>query len=465
MRCRRISAKLAINQRRGFALWGLFCLLSVGAMLMSGALEACRGTPSQPVPVTVTLLDPGWLDQEFLAWRKHEEEDFTRKTGIRVKDFPAPETAIDQLALWHRLLQDPSDAPDVFAIDVIWPALTADFSLSLNSYRSDTTDDFSRLVDDDVVNGQLVAMPYHVDAGLLFYRTDLLKEYGFKAPPSTWEELEKMAGRIQKGERAKGRKDFWGFVWQGAASEALTCNALEWQASEGGGRIIEPDRTITVNNPATIRAWERAATWVGSISPPSVVAYREWDSLNIWRSGNAAFMRNWPTSYLTSEVAGMKGRFAATLLPAGRAGRTATLGGASLSISRTTRHPKEAAALLRYLCRRDVELARALATSQPPVMPELFKMPEVLKTRPHFAELEPMLHSQAVERPSTVTGKNYEEVSAAYFNAVHSVLTKQKKASAAVADLEQELIRITGFHPRSVPVVVGPRARGREHAD
>jgi trehalose/maltose transport system substrate-binding protein len=48
-----------------------------------------------------------------------------------------------------------------------------------------------------------------------------------------------MARRIQSGERAKGKKDFWGYVWQGADGEALTCDALEWQAGEGGGRIIE----------------------------------------------------------------------------------------------------------------------------------------------------------------------------------------------------------------------------------
>jgi trehalose/maltose transport system substrate-binding protein len=254
-----------------------------------------------------------------------------------------------------------------------------------------------------------------------------------------------MAGRIQKGERAKGKKDFWGFVWQGAPSEALTCNALEWQASEGGGRIIEADKTITVNNPRTVRAWERAASWVGTISPPSVVAYREWDALNIWHSGNAAFMRNWPTSYVTSENSGIGNKFAATLLPAGFAGHAATLGGASLSVYRGTPHPKEAAALVRFLCRRDVERARALATSQPPVMADLYELSEVVAKRPHFFQLEQIFRSGVVERPSRVTGMKYEKVSAAYFNEVHTVLTRQKSASQAVSDLEAELKEITGF--------------------
>jgi len=442
-----------------FRLRGLWTpLLGVAALFL--CLESCCDTTPQPGAVTITLLDPGWLDKEFVSWRRHEEEEFTRETGILVKDLPAPETAIDQLALWRKLLQNPSDAPDVFAIDVIWPSLTAEHSLSLNSYLADTVDDFPMLTANDTLNGQLVAMPYHADAGLLFYRTDLLLEYGYRAPPSTWDELEKMAARIQKGERSKGKKDFWGFVWQGAASEALTCNALEWQASEGGGRIIEADKIITVNNPGTVRAWERAARWIGTISPPSVTAYREWDALNIWRSGNAAFMRNWPTSFVTSENSEIKGKFGATLLPAGRLGHAATLGGASLSIYRNTQHPKEAEALVRYLCRRDVELARAKATSQPPVMPELYDVPEVVQARPHFAALKQIFTQGVVERPSSITGSKYDQVSAAYFNAVHSVLTKRKSASEAAADLERELVQITGFQAHStVSALVTDRKR------
>ena len=59
------------------------------------------------------------------------------------------------------------------------------------------------------------------------------------------------------------------------------------------GRVVESDRTISVNNPAAIRAWQRARHWIGWISPPSVVAYRERDSMNVFDSGEAAFNRVW----------------------------------------------------------------------------------------------------------------------------------------------------------------------------
>ena len=454
MQCRQVAIQKMRNQGRIFSSLTFRSVIRAGlsgVFLMTG-LQGCQKPAPDPGPVTITLLDPGLLDPEFTTWRKHEEEEFTHETGIRVKDLPAPETAVDQLALWRKLLQNPSNAPDVFAIDVIWPALTAEYSLNLNAYRSDTAQDFPALVANDVVNGQLVAMPYHVNVGMLFYRTDLLRAYGYRAPPSTWDELEKMAARIQAGERAKGKKDFWGYVWQGAASEALTCNALEWQVSEGGGRIIEDDRTISINNPNAIRSWERAAHWIGSISPPGVVAYKEWDAINLWRSGNAAFMRNWPTYYLASQNEGsvIRGKFAATLLPGGRGGRVGTFGGGSFSVFRNSRHPAQAIALVRYLCRRDVELARMRETFQPPVIPELYDAPEVLKTGPHFAELKQLLLEDTVARPSTVTGAKYGQVSEAYFNGVHSVLTKEKTAAQAASDLEQQLALITGFPVRRI---------------
>jgi len=47
----------------------------------------------------------------------------------------------------------------------------------------------------------------------------------------------------------------------------------------------------------TIRAWRMAARWVGTISPPGVIAYKEGDAFNIWQAGNAVFMRNWTSNY------------------------------------------------------------------------------------------------------------------------------------------------------------------------
>lgn len=416
------------------------------AGLLTITAESCARKIQNPV--TLTVIDTAWLSKEYQGWRDLEWQRFTRETGIAVHFLPAPETAVDQLELWRRLLERHSTSPDVYAIDVIWPAILGPHFQNLKPYTAQEIPFiFPQLIANDTVNGRLVAMPDRIGTGLLFYRTDLLAKYGYKDPPATWEELRDMATRIQAGERAKGQKDFWGFVWEGAPSEALTCNALEWQISEGGGQIIEADRTISVNNAATIRAWKRAASWIGSISPPSVIDYLEWDAVNVWLEGKAAFMRNWPAAYVVSQAenSSVRDRFAVTELPRGRAGHAAVLGGTSYSVSRYSPHPREAVQLIRFLCRRDVQLWRTHLLPEPPVIPDLYRNPEVLKANPYFGTFEQAFLESMVVRPSNVTGYKYPDVSRAYFEAVHSVLTRQRPAEKAVAELESKLVEITAF--------------------
>ncbi len=154
----------------------------------------------------------------------------------------------------RKLLKDGSGA-DVLNIDLIWSPILEPDLLDLRPYLEAEIPQLEpQLLPSYTVNGKLVAVPFNVPLGALEYRTDLLQEYGYDHPPKTWSELETMATRIQAGERAKGTKDFWGYVWQGVAGEALTCNALEWQMAAGGGRVIEQDRIISVNNPEAIAA-------------------------------------------------------------------------------------------------------------------------------------------------------------------------------------------------------------------
>jgi trehalose/maltose transport system substrate-binding protein len=415
-------------------------------VLLSLLLQSCA-KPSAHEPVTLTLLDE-WPNKTFSEARQQELQQFTRETGIRVSLLPSPESARQKLALWRELLGTGASGPDVYAVDVIWPGMLADYFVDLKPYfASEVAVEFPAVTAAYTVDNKLVAMPYHPDIGLLYYRTDLLRQYGYREPPRTWDELETMAARIQAGERAKGKKQFWGFVWQGAADEGLTCDALEWQAAEGGGRIIEENHTISVNNPQAIRAWRRAAHWVGSISPPGVVGYREWDSLNVWVAGDAAFMRNWPSAYVDSKAPAspILNKFDATLLPGGKAGRVGTLGGWGFAVSRFSAHPREALELVRYLTRSDMQVKRSRLLSLPPTLPELYNLPEVLEPNPRFDLLNQAFRTGIVLRPSNVSGSKYQDVSDAYIQAVHSVLTGQKGAPEAAAALEKELVRITGF--------------------
>jgi len=421
-------------------------VLGAICVFVLSAAQGCNNREKATPEVVLTVIDQSWLDKPSQALLGEELNQFTKETGIRVQILPAPEVAVDQLETWRNLLESGSKVPDIYGIDVIWPGILADNLVDLKTYvpEQDLAADFPELVRNNTVNGRLVALPYNLGEGLLFYRVDLLHKYGYAVPPKTWDELEKMAKRIQAGERAKGNKDFWGYVWQGAPSEALTCNALEWQVSEGGGAILDENGRITVNNPQSIAAWERAARWVGSISPPGVTAYKEWDSFNVWQAGKAVFMRNWPNAYVAArdESSSTRDQFDIAPLPAGKAGSATTLGGQGYGVSRYSLHPREAVMLVRFLTSRNEQARRSRKSSNPPIIPELYKDPEILAQNSYFSTILLAYRQGAAVRPSTVTGKRYPEVSRAYFEAVHAVLSHEKTAPQAAAELQRELTLI-----------------------
>ena len=429
----------------------------VGLSLLFFALGCAKQLSQEPV--TVTFLDVEWDTSTLNPGLGHKLQDFTRKTGIRVNRLPRPDGSLNQLALWRKLLQKGEATPDVVSIDVIWSGILSQYLMDLKPYFADELSSQNRVVlGSYTVGDKLVAMPHHAYISVLYYRPNLLRKYAYREPPKTWDELEKMATRIQAGERAKGEKDFWGYVWQGGVTEDLTCSGLEWQISEAGGRIIEDDRTISVNNPQVIRAWQRAARWVGSISPPGVKAYGLWDAQNLWGSGNAAFLRGWQSDYSvitggwpfsgspSPSSADNSAQIGLTSVPGGTAGRASTLGGNGLAISRTSAHPREALELIRFLLQGDVQLTAGNEHSVPPEEVEFYELPAMLDPYPQLAKFKE--HGAGlVARPSIVAGENYEQVSRAYIGAVRSVLTGDKIPSVAAADLEKQLVGITGFSP------------------
>jgi trehalose/maltose transport system substrate-binding protein len=332
-------------------------------------------------------------------WTRAVSEEWARKTGNNLEYISRPPDASAALPLYQQYWTARSPDVDVYLIDVIWQGIAAPHAVDLNKYyKSDEIAAyFPRIIQNNTVGGRLIAIPVYTDAGLLFYRTDLLEKYGYHAPPKAWEELAVMARKIQDGERAAGNKDFHGFVFEGRASESVTCNALEWIYSHGGGTIVEPDKSVTINNPNAIKALDTARSWVGSISPTGVTTYGEEEARNVWQAGNAAFMRNWPYAYAlgADPKSAVSGKFDVTLLPEG--GDTnkhaACLGGWQLMLSAYSKAPDEAADLIRYLSSPELQKKRALLWSVLPTRPALYSDPDILAKYPWFKTILDVLNN------------------------------------------------------------------------
>jgi trehalose/maltose transport system substrate-binding protein len=367
------------------------------------------------------------------------------KTGHQVELVSTPNSSTERLSLYQQLLAAGSSDIDVFQIDVIWPGMLGQHLLDLAPLsKGQEAGHFPSIVANNTVDGKLLAMPWFTDAGVLYYRKDLLEEYA-QPVPSTWEELTQVAGTVQKAERDAGNQQMWGYVWQGRAYEGLTCDALEWIYSYNGGTLVDADGEITINNPQAVQALTTARGWIGTISPEGVLSYGEEEARGVFQSGNAVFMRNWPYAWVLaqSEDSPVKDKVGVVALPkGGEMGRPAgTLGGWQLAVSRYSANPELAADLVMYLTSYEEQKRRAIEGSYNPTIEALYQDQEVLEAVPFFGSLYETF-ANGVPRPSSVTGDKYGRVSNAFFNSVHGVLSGTVAPEAAVEDLETQLKRI-----------------------
>lgn len=414
------------------------------------ACWSCGSPPPVPPPQKLTIFGLGLESGELL--RQDAINEFSRETGIQVELIPTPGSSVQQLTALLDLFEKRSASPDIVVIDSIWPGTLQEHLVDLTPYAGpETTMHFPVLLDNNRIAGRLVGLPFYMNSGMLFYRADLLKAYGYVSAPRTWRELESAALRIQQAERRRGKKEFWGFVWQGAAYEGLTCNALEWQAANGGGRIIEENGTVTVNNPRTAEAMRKAAAWIGSISPPGVLAYTESDTLSVFASGNAAFMRHWSSAY--SSIARKLDRVAVgiSLLPIGRSKRAQAIGGFQLGVSQYSLNIKQAARLVLHLTSRKVQERRAVRRGFLPTYPDLYDDAEFATMVPQSRVLKNLSEKDWVLRPSSVAGQHYADVSRAYYRQIHAILSRQTPVQDGLQDLELSLQRVMNL--QNVPAI------------
>ncbi len=309
-----------------------------------------------------------------------------KATGNTVKTVSMPSSTTDQFAQYRLWLAAGNSDIDLYQTDVIWaPQLAKNFVDLTSAAKDVAAQNIPAIVQSQTVGGKLVALPIFTDAPALFYRKDLLAKYNLPVP-TTWTEMASEAKTIMDGERAAGNSKFWGFVFQGNAYEGLTCDALEWIKSYGGGQIVAPDGTITVNNPKAAAALNEAKSWVGTISPEGVLAYQEEESRGVWQSGNAAFMRNWPYAYALGNGAdsAVKGKFGVSPLPVGAAGDkpAATLGGWNVAVSKYSKHQAAAISLALYLAGPEAQKWRAIHESHLPTIASLYDDADIAKAQP-----------------------------------------------------------------------------------
>jgi len=378
----------------------------------------------------------GGLHKRDLALAKRFQKD----TGIKVKVVPHPQASDASFAQLARNFGARSSAFDVMMMDVVWPGAFAPYLVNLKPKLGKASKAHVKgIIQNDTIDGKLIAMPWFGDYGILYYRSDLLQKYGYKAPPKTWAQLFAMAAKIQAGEK-KTNDSFSGFVFQGNSYEGLTCDALEWIASAGGGHYVDGGK-VTINNKNARTILDGFRTNISKISPKDVTSYQEDQTANAFVSGNAAFARNWP--YMYSIAAGadskVKGKFNVTVLPHGNKGPSVgTVGGWQLGVSKFSKHKDAAIEFVRYATSAAVEKYNAIAYSLVPTRTAVARDKAVVKANPY---LKPNIANvPRVTRPAKYFGARYNSGSKVIYQGINEIL-RGRPASQVLPGMVPKLRR------------------------
>ena len=433
---------LRLNSRRLY-IWSDLTRIFSFVALLPFVLYGCQGSvpsPSEhPDLVTITFThgkisgDPRPLD-DLIA-----EFEAAHPT-IRVRDEPLPPSTDQQHQLYAINLEGGSDNIDVLAMDVIWvPEFSrAGWIRPLDAvFTSAMQTDFLPNALDAVTYDELVwAVPWNVDAGLLYYRKDLLRKY-HRLPPRTWDELIETAKIIMSGERDQRLQ---GFVWQGRQYEGLICDAMEFIWGNGG-HVLEPNTGVAdLTNSATVGAisFMRDLIHHHKVSPEVVTTSDEEATRHMFGTGRAIFMRNWPYAWvlLQRDGSSVQGKVGIAPLPTfGSYPHVSTLGGWHLGIAKNSQHPEEAWTFIEFLTSHHAQQVMALRVGIQASRTAVYQDPELNAAQPFLADLQPMLFSA---RPRPVT-PFYPMVSQILQSEFSAVLANVRDPHVAMRSAEQQI--------------------------
>jgi len=403
------------------------------SILLLFLLIGCGGPP-RGGPVTVTL-PTSMLGAEAVVLRQQLARFMAEHPGIRVVQRETPDAADQKHQLYVQWLNAGASEPDILQVDVIWTAefAAAGWILPLDRFRPDTAAFFPTTIAANRWRDTLFAIPWFVDVGMLYWRTDLVR-----AAPTNFVELARdaAAARQRRGLR-------YGLVWQGARYEGLVTTFLEYLTGFGG-KILDQGRVV-VNSKQGLEALQEMHNQIyeEGVVPPSALTWHEEECRFAFQNGEAAFMRNWPYAYsLMQDSASSKvaGRFAVAPMPASPGGaRSAALGGSQLAINRNTKSPEAAWAVVDYLTQPAQMLERARVVGQFPPRATLYDDPKLAAVLPIPPAEARLVIEHAVPRPVTPVYTQLSEILQIY---LHRALTGQLAPATALARAQTEMQRL-----------------------
>lgn len=441
---RRIPCGIRFHFPAAHACWvaALLILIFLSTTPGESSGESTRDASQPPISALVTLRFVSWKPDHPRLWDEAIAQFTEAHPHISVVRELAPHSSTAYHDLLTQKLKNRDATVDVFFMDVIWVPefAAAGWARPLDSRFSPTMRE--EFLPATVAVGRydehFYGVPSRIDAGLLYYRRDLLAKYGFSTP-ATWEELVAQAERIVAGER-QAHPTLRGYSAPFKQYEGLVCHMLEFIAGHGGA-LLTPDGThSTLAEPEALAAVQFVRDRIiGRLTSRAALTYQEPESLSAFLQGQAIFHRNWPYAWelanneTRSTVAG---KVAVAPLPGFAPGRTvAALGGWLYGISTYSQHPDEAWALIEFLSGHAMQKRFAQEAGIAPSRAALFSDPDLLAAAPqlrnHFAVLQ-----SAIARPRSPVYPAVSHLLQRYFSRALALDRLDLAQEAALTDAQ-----------------------------
>lgn len=364
-------------------------------------------------------------------------EAFEKKNpNIKVKIENLPSTSTEQHNVYTTALSTGDDSIDVVTMDVVWASefSSAGWLLSLNKYF--TEDQQKQFFPGNIASvkykGSIYGVPFSTDAGVLFYRKDLVP-----TPPKTWNQLIKISkDNIGKNGITQG------ILFQAFQNEALVCNASEFILGNGGS-VIDSKGKVAIDSKESVNGIKIMKSLIdNNIAPKGVVTYKPQDCTDQFVQGKTLFMRNWPLNYTSVNADGsaVKGKVGIAPMPVGPDGTEpgATLGGWNLGINKNSKHPEEAWKFIQFATSAEGQKINAVEGSYMSTRNSIYSDKDVLAKFPQYRDLLPILK---LAKPRPVS-PYYAKISDALQVDLHKAVTGEVSVDSAAKNAAKDLKNI-----------------------
>lgn len=408
-------------------------LLVVVALIVIGLLVNFIYIMNQKVELTL------YFHPDKLGFVSKSIEEFEQlNPKIRVKLIELPDDTNAKYEVLNNALALENGSIDIIDSDVIWPAIFVDAGWVEPLDQYFTEEELSHLlesaIDAGTIHNELYAIPYRIDSGMLFYRSDLLEKYN-QPVPKTWDQLIETSKIIMSGEG-----DMYGHAGSWYEYEGLTCNYLEYLWSNHGEVFTNGDE-LALNSPEAKEALKLMVDMIYThgIVPPDVTTYTSGDVRKQFLAENLIFMRDWPAGWrrLNADDSTVKGKVEVAPLPSFDEGESShgTYGGWMFMISKHSAHKEEAAEFIKFMISEEKEKEMVLTHNYLPILKSLYEDPDVIEKMPFIESMLPYFN-QAKPRPRVA---HYDKISYILQNEVTKALTGQIEPSEASENMQEKI--------------------------